>query len=221
MTLLAQYHGKEVEIEISGDKRHKGVLIDSGLDILVIYNGTDFIYIPINHMQNFKLSVKGEQEISHIPDIPITSEQDISYRKTLTNARGVFVEIFVTGNLSLHRYITSILTNYFVFYSPVYQTMFIPFFHLKWLIPYPYNQTPYSIDKKLLPVNPAELPLARTFEEQIKKITGRIVVIDLGSNGNKIGLLKNIENNMIELISAGGAKLYCNIHHIKTVHYVK
>lgn len=31
MTLLAQYHGMEVEIEISGDKKHKGVLIDSGL----------------------------------------------------------------------------------------------------------------------------------------------------------------------------------------------
>lgn len=220
MNLLTQYHGKEVEIEISGDKKHNGVLIDSGLDIMVLFNGTDFIYIPNNHVQNFKLSIKNEQEISEIPDIPIMSVQDISYRKTLTNAKGVFVQIFVTGDFSLHGYITGILTNYFVFYSPVYQTMYIPFFHLKWLIPYPYNQTPYTLDKMQLPVNPAELPLARTFEEQIKKLTGKIIVIDLGSNKNKIGLLKNIESNIIELITAEGTKLYCNIQHIKTVHYV-
>ncbi|MFS0784245.1 DUF2642 domain-containing protein [Bacillus sp. 1P06AnD] len=220
MTLLDQYHGKEIEIEISGDNKHRGVLIDSGLDIMVLFNGTDFIYIPINHLKNFRLSVESEQEISFIPDIPIMNDRDISYRKTLTNAKGVFVEIFVAGRLSLHGYITGILTNYFVFYSPVYQTMYIPFFHLKWLIPYPFNQTPYSIDKKLLPVNPAEMPLARTFEEQIKKIVGKIIVIDSGATRNKIGLLKNVENNMIELITAEGDKLYCNIQHIKTVHYV-
>lgn len=220
MNLLTQYHGKEVEIEISGDKKHKGVLLDSGLDILVLFNGTDFIYIPITHMQNFRLSIKSEQEISEIPEIPIISDQDISYRKTLTNAKGVFVQIFVTGDLSLHGYITSILTNYFVFYSPVYQTMYIPFFHVKWLIPYSNNQTPYTIDKMRLPVNPTEFPLARTFEEQMKKLIGKIVVIDLGSNKNKIGLLKNIESNILELITAEGAKLYCNIQHVKTVHYV-
>ena len=31
--------GKKIEVEISGGSFHKGILLDSGLDIIVIYDG--------------------------------------------------------------------------------------------------------------------------------------------------------------------------------------
>lgn len=217
---LSQFLGLTVDIELTGDKKHTGILMDFGLDILVIYNGMNFLYIPITHVEHLKLHPKESSTyISKPTDNPtIEGEKELSYRNILNNAKGLFVEIYVVGNMSIHGYITNILTNYFVFYSPVYKTMFIPLFHLKWLIPYMNMQTPYSLDNNLLPVHPSNISLARTFEEQLKKLEGKIVVFDLGLKANKMGLLTKIEKNIAELVTAGEEKLYCNVQHIKAVH---
>jgi hypothetical protein len=219
LEFLRKYEGLAINVELSGEKRHTGVLVDYGLDILVIYTGEQFIYIPISHIQHIK---KHYEDFSEIPlpkeESSIEMVQDLSYRKVLTHSKGVFIEIFVGGNVPIHGYITHVLTNYFVFYSPVYKTVFIPFFHLKWLIPYHSDRTPYSLDKSSLPVNPTNITFVRTFEEQLKRLEGKIVVFDLGLNANKIGYLNRIEYNMIELITGDKNSMYCNIQHIKAVH---
>ena len=48
--------GKNIEVEISGGSFHKGILIDSGLDIIVLYDGrtNSFLYIPFVHIQRLK-----------------------------------------------------------------------------------------------------------------------------------------------------------------------
>jgi len=221
MNVLQSFINKTVNIEISGDKKHTGILIDYGQDIVVLYNGTSFIYFPFLHVQNIKASSNLEEEIESPTSTPIESEKEISYRKTLQQARGQFVEIYVSGNLSLHGYVTTILNNYFVFYSPVYKTIYIPLYHLKWLIPYPTEKTPFSINRALLPVSPSIIPLMRTFEEQLTKLEGEIVVFDLGVHSNKIGLLNKVEKNMIELVTADGKSYYWNIHHLMTIHSPK
>lgn len=218
MNLLKQFLGKLVDIEISGDKRFTGILIDIGLDIDVIYDGTNYIYIPAAHIQNISRSNKHKENELIYPDDPHQQENDISFRKVLNNAKGQFIELYISGTQSIHGFITSILTNYFVFYSPIFKTMFIPFFHLKWLIPYQYKKAPYSLDKILLPIHSSEITLARTFEEQIKKLEGNIVVFDLGHQANKIGLLKKVEQNIVELVTAGEQTIYFNIQHLKMVH---
>jgi hypothetical protein len=86
------------------------------------------------------------------------------------------------------------------------------------LIPYQYKKAPYSLDKILLPIHSSEITLARTFEEQIKKLEGSIVVFDLGHQANKIGLLKKVEQNIVELVTAGEQTIYFNIQHLKMVH---
>lgn len=221
MIVLQSLLNKTIIIEISGDKKHTGILIDYGQDILVLYNGNAFLYIPILHIQNIKASTNLDDEIENPLYTPIENEKEISYRKTLQRARGQFVEIYVSGTLSLHGYVTTTLNNYFVFYSPVFKTIYIPMYHLKWLIPYSSEKTPYSMDRALLPVSPTVLPLMRTFEEQLAKLIGEIVIFDLGINPNKIGLLNKIENNMVELITSEGKNIVLNIQHIMTVHSPK
>ncbi|MCR8659769.1 DUF2642 domain-containing protein [Paenibacillus endoradicis] len=221
MIVLQSFLNKTIDIEISGEKKHTGILIDYGQDILVLFNGIKFLYFPILHVQNIKASTNIEGKIESPTHIPIESEKEISYRKTLQHARGQFVEIYVSGTLSLHGYVTTILNDYFVFYSPVFKTIYIPMNHLKWLIPYSPDKTPFSIDRSLLPVSPSVIPLMRTFEEQLSKLSGEIVVFDLGINPNKIGLLNKLENHLVELVTADGNSYFWNIQHMMTVHSPK
>ncbi|RDW15509.1 DUF2642 domain-containing protein [Oceanobacillus chungangensis] len=217
MDILNKYLQQVIEIEISGKRPHIGILLEIGSDVLVIYNGIDYIYISNMHIQKVKQNVDEEitmddGENAHIHD-------QISLRKVLTNAKGMFSEIFVTGQQSIHGYITSILNDYFVFYSPVYKTMYIPFRHLKWLIPYHDHQTPYSLEKEMLPVNPSALSVSRTLDIQIEKLVGQIVVIDLAPTTDKIGQLKKIKGSYLELATARQDTVYVNIHHVQTIHF--
>ena len=223
MTGIKNFLGKEVELEISGKTYFSGILIDLGLDILVLFNGLQYLYIPLMHLHNIKeREIKVNEEVIERPTdkMPLLNEQEsISYRKILTNAKGQFLEIFVTGNRSIHGYITSVLNDYIVFYSPVYKTIFISMQHLKWLIPYSSKLTPYTLSNKELPVVPSNIPLLRSLEEQLKKHEGHLLVFDLGDNPSKIGLVKGISNNIVELVTASGQTVFWKLIHLKTVHF--
>jgi hypothetical protein len=213
--------GKYIKMEISGKKFLSGMLIDIGSDLWVLFNGVDYLYIPTIHIQNWQFLRVDEIEEITFNDEPTpiyNHNEEISLRKTLTSAKGIFTEIFVTSNQSLHGYIISIMNNYFVFYSPIYKTMFISLNHLKWLIPYTNNQRPYGLSNSNLPVNPSNLTFARSFEVQLEKLMGDLIVFNIGENENVIGKIQAIKNNFIELISAKEDRVYLNLQHIKTVH---
>lgn len=212
--------GQKVELEVSGKTIFQGILIDLGPDILVLFNGKNYFYIPLLHVHNIRPNTLIELENSEGSSVsPINDDQNaISYRKTLMNAKGRFVEILVTGDKAISGYVTSVLNDYFVFYSPVYKTMFVTLNHLKWLTPYQSNITPYTLDNKELPVKPVNITLQRSFEDQLKKMEGNLVVIDMGDHPFKIGLLKQVQDNIIELVIANGDIVFLKIPHIKSVH---
>ncbi|MBM7703305.1 DUF2642 domain-containing protein [Metabacillus iocasae] len=217
-TSLKHYIGKEVKVEITGNTIFLGILIDIGLDILVIYDGKQYLYIPMLHVHSVKRYTDEEIKSADSEETIFNESETISYRKMLQHAKGRFVEIYVTGNKSIHGYITSVLNDYFVFYSPVYKTMCISLHHLKWLTPYNHELTPYMLNNEELPVKPSSIPLSRTFEEQLKKVEGNLVVFDLGDNPQKIGVVKSIANNIVQLITADGEMMFCKLMHIKTMH---
>jgi hypothetical protein len=124
----------------------------------------------------------------------------------------------VTGNKSIHGYITNVLNDYIAFYSPIFKTVFILMQHLKWVTPYSSQLTPYTLDNQSLPVVPSTIPLARSFDEQLQKYQDQLVVFDLGDHPDKIGLLKSIKNNMIELVNAKGELIIWKQYHLKTIH---
>jgi hypothetical protein len=212
--------GKKVEVEVTGKTIFQGILIDLGQDILVLFNGKDYFYIPLLHVHNLRVNDLIELETNGTdPVSPINDEQTaISYRKTLLNAKGRFVEIFVTGNKSVHGYVTNVLNDYFSFYSPIYKTMLISLNHLKWLTPYQTDLTPYTLDTTALPVKPSGITLQRSLEDQLKKLEGSLVVFDIGDHPYKIGLLKLIENNIAELVVASGESVFWKVSHLKSIH---
>ncbi|MFZ7943389.1 MULTISPECIES: DUF2642 domain-containing protein [Bacillaceae] len=214
---------KNIEIEISGGNFYSGILVDAGLDIIVLYVGRtgNFYYIPSIHIQRMKeTKIEENSTYYELPtEKPLeTDSQAISFRRMLNNAKGRFVEVYVTGNKSIHGYLTSIMNDYFVFYSSVYKTVFISMNHVKWLIPYPENATPYSLDHQSLPVHSMKIPLARSFDEQCKKLENQLVVIDGGDSSEKIGLLQKAVNRRLSLITAGRETVYRNLEHVKTIY---
>ncbi|WP_155837232.1 DUF2642 domain-containing protein [Aneurinibacillus terranovensis] len=217
---LDTFFGKEVLIELTGEGRHIGILIDAGSDILVLYDGTQYVYLPFLHVKHLKLNIniKNAKIPTPTDSEPFDNRDEITYRKILTNAKGLFVKLNVTGNQLIHGYVTNVLTNYFVFYSPAYKTMYIPLLHLKWLIPYNSNTSLYALENDFFPVNPSTIPLSRTFEEQLKKLEGKLIFLDLGTHSHKIGQLNKVDKGVIEFITADETRLFYNIDHIKTVH---
>lgn len=212
---------KYIKLEISGKKFLSGMLCDVGSDLWVIFNGTDYLYIPTVHIQNWQFLKQDEIDEITFSDEPApiyNHNEEISLRKTLTSAKGIFTEIYVTSNQALHGYIISIMNNYFVFYSPIYKTMFISLNHLKWLIPYANNQRPYGLGNASLPVSPSNITFARSFEVQLEKLMGELIVFNIGENENVIGKIQGIKNNFVELITAKEDPVYIHLQHIKTVH---
>jgi hypothetical protein len=219
MNSLHSLIGQQVELLISGKKLPiNGKLIDQGGDLLVVRTVEKFLYIPLLHLQQLTLSKDLEEEPMTESEPPFETQSDISYRKTLMNAKGIFSEIYITGNQSLHGYVTSIMNDFFVFYSPVFHSVYIPLQHLKYMVPYSPNVTPYSLTQEKFPLTPAAITLARTFDQQVKKLEGQFVVFDLGEHPNKIGQLKSLQNHLIELVAAEGDTVFLHLEHVKTVH---
>ncbi|WP_052343798.1 hypothetical protein [Bacillus massiliigorillae] len=213
--------GETVQVEVSGKKIINGTVRDIGSDIIVLFDGIDYIYMPIVHMKNVQVGDKNENNINMSTDEPgINVDKELSFRKVLTTAKGMFVEIYIASNQSIHGYVTSIMNNYFVFYSPIFKTMYVTLNHVKWLIPYPINQRPYGLDNQNLPVQPTSLSLARTFEMQVERLTNEVVVFDMGETKNMIGKINKVADNIVELQIARDYPVYLNLHHIKSVRKV-
>ncbi len=214
-----------IKIEISSGKFLNGAIIDSSSEIIVIYNGKKFVYVPIEHIQTFEIDFDNEDNIQQPTETPSIDSKmnnnDMTIVKILSQAKGMDVEIFVTGNQSLHGTITAIMNDYFVFQSPVYQTIFISNKHLKWLIPYSEHQLPYGLTKEELLIQTSkDQPYASTFNSQIEQLKNKLVVINLGEKYTQIGKIKNMNSKMVELVLADSRSVYVNTSHIKTIYSV-
>ncbi|CAM2915956.1 DUF2642 domain-containing protein [Paenibacillus sediminis] len=219
MNFLSSIMGKNIELELSGQIERLGVLIDCGPDVVVIFDGTNYLYIPFRHIRNIRPSMKSLQQMVQMPEERAnrSTENELSYQEVLRESKEMLLQIFLSGSQSIYGYVTEVFDNYFVYFSTVHRTLLIPIFHLKWLIPYPHIAMPYSLKKETLPVNTTHMKLGNTFEEQLKNMEGEIVVFDGGSHPDKVGLLKSVQNHIAEVITADQKPFYWNIEHIKMV----
>ncbi|HDX9578475.1 TPA: DUF2642 domain-containing protein [Bacillus pseudomycoides] len=222
---LQKYISQPVQALLSGKLSFEGIIIDKGSDIIVLYDGEKYMYISslhIQHLTPIKASALLENFTipeSLLPQNISSTESTISLRKTLQMAKGQFIELALSQKHYLHGHVTHIMNDYFVFLSPVYQTLYVPFHHVKYLIPYKGAETPYGLEKEKLSPTASKLTLARTFSEQMKKLKQHIVLLDLGIKNYKVGKLTDVTDSQIELITARNQHFHFNLHHIKTVHF--
>ncbi|ENQ3078346.1 DUF2642 domain-containing protein [Bacillus multifaciens] len=226
MLHLQKYINQPIQVTISGELLpFEGIMIDKGSDIIVLYDGEKYMYISSLHIQH--LTPLTESLLfenltipeSLLPQDMLSTESTISLRKTLQVAKGQFIELALSHEHFLYGYVTHIMNDYFVFLSPVYQTLYIPFHHVKYLIPYQEAETPYGLERERLSPAVSKLTLARTFSEQLKKLKQHIVLLDLGIQAYKVGKLTEVTDSQIELITARNQHFHFNLYHIKTVHF--
>lgn len=219
MNWLNSFLGKIVDLEIAG-RLISGILIDYGTDILVVYNGKNFLYIPFAHIKHINLRKSNDLQIQPPSETPMDNQVDsISFKKILHNAKDWFIEMYVTGNQPIHGYLKNILGDYLVMHSPIFKTVFITHYHIKWLIPHDRNSIPYSLDQDSLPAIPSNTTLADTFRVQLQKHLGNVVIFDLGEKPTKAGKLQKVDDNVVELVLADGEEYWWNLRHLKTVHF--
>ena len=108
--------------------------------------------------------------------------------------------------------------NYFVFYSPIYKTMYIALNHLKWLIPY--SKNPYGLDDHNFLVQSNNELLANAFETQVENLKNKLVMFNMGEKPNHIGKINNVNDQIVEIQTARSYPTYLNLCHIKTLHEV-
>lgn len=217
MNSLNSYTGKIIEVELTSKKNITGKLIEVGLDIIVLFNGTYFAYLPIQHIHRVRKGESTDTDFTSNELSPILKDDDqLSLRKIVNNASGIFVEILLSGNHLVYGYIQHVQDDYVVLDSPAFKTMILPIAHLNCLIPY-LNQTPYQMRAGKQPVI-SKGSFALTFKEQLKVYNGRIVIFDLGKDPQKVGLLTKVEDRMVELVTGNGQILYLNIAHLKSLH---
>ncbi|MDF2679192.1 MAG: hypothetical protein K0R47_382 [Brevibacillus sp.] len=219
MNYLESMVGKTVELYISGSIKRTGILIDYGIDVAVIYDGSNYLYVPVGHIRNVRLSTATISGFLESEQERVQTESDLSYHKILLASQGMLCQIFLSQTVSIFGYVTHVYQDYFVFSSPVHHTLFIPYFHLKWLIPYPDISTAHAVSHSFHNTPHSPIKFARTFEEQLKRMIGNIVAFDLGSNPDMVGFLQNVRYHTAELVTANQKKLYWNLHHIKTAHF--
>ncbi|WP_372631542.1 DUF2642 domain-containing protein [Cohnella sp.] len=213
------YLNQPVSLIVSGVRFPvSGRLIDLGPDILVVHNGTQYLYVPIVHIQHMTRSASQESLFREPAEPPLDPAMDLSYRKVLLNTKGMFSELYIAGRQTVHGYVTSIMNDFFVFYSPLFRSLYVSMRHLKILVPYDPQATPYALEQEKFPVHPATASLARTFEQQLKKFEHEFVILDLGEHPEKIGLLKSVKDNLLELVTADGSSTFIHLDHVKTIH---
>ncbi|MET3698805.1 hypothetical protein SAMN05877753_11040 [Bacillus oleivorans] len=222
MNDFSQFIGENMYFKMNGENRFVGRLIDAGNDVLVIYNGVDFVYISLYHIQYYRLLEEDEESDIKKPEVEPSIQDDlssISLRKILTAAKGIFTEIYVTGKHPVHGFVTNVMTDYFVFYSPLYKTIYVSLKHLKWIIPYNPTESPYGLSRQEFPVSEINQTLARTLEEQLKKSAGKMVIFNFGDQGDRVGKLMKIDNSQIEIKKARRGNAYLNMNHVQTIHF--
>ncbi|WP_397536854.1 DUF2642 domain-containing protein [Rummeliibacillus pycnus] len=219
--LLQNFDKEIVELEISGGKFLKGSIIDISSEIVVLFNGTDYLYIPIDHIQNLLVNTNNGDEIdvpSEPPTITNKEKEDLTLTQVLTQAQGMYTEIYVTGKIPLHGYISNIMNDYIVFQSPIYKTMYIALKHLKWLIPYSFNQKPYGLADHTFDIQPYNEPLSRDLAIQVEKMKNELIIINIGEKSDYIGKVNNIVGKIVEIKTARTNSAFLNLDHFKTIH---
>ncbi|MCG7346014.1 DUF2642 domain-containing protein [Sporosarcina sp. ACRSL] len=213
-----------VRIEITGKKMVNGTLIDVGSDMIVLFNGMDFVYIPLDHIRNFVRDIDNENNVQAPTELPSIvaeeSQEDLSFEYVLTQAKGRLIEIFVSGNQSLHGTITAILKDYLVFQSPIYKTLYIPLAHIKWLIPLAQDHKLYGSEIDFSSTESPNETFASSFEKQVEKLVNKLVVMNISERESFIGKIINVEEHITEFQAARTSPFYLNLRHIKTLHEV-
>ncbi|MER2029685.1 MAG: hypothetical protein ABS903_11020 [Solibacillus sp.] len=212
-----------VTVSLIGDQLFKGIIFDSGSDIIVLFNGENFIYIPVSHIE-YIVAETPDTEFAVPSDSPIIpldiNKKNLTFESILKEAKGINQEICIINKKYLFGTVLEVMDDYLVFFSPVYKRTYIPINHIKWLIPYTPNERPYGLSEAEFSWKQADEGFEANFEKQLAVLLNKLIVLNMGEKTHHIGKVKSINGKMLELKTAKEKRTYVNIEHIQTIHCI-
>ena len=212
-----------VTVSLIGDQLFKGIIFDSGSDIIVLFNGENFIYIPVSHIE-YIVAETPDTEFAVPSDSPIipldNNKKNLTFESILKEAKGINQEICIINKKYLFGTVLEVMDDYLVFFSPVYKRTYIPINHIKWLIPYTPNERPYGLSEAEFSWKQADEGFEANFEKQLAVLLNKLIVLNMGEKTHHIGKVKSINGKMLELKTAKEKRTYVNIEHIQTIHCI-
>ena len=220
--LWQEYQKEYVTVSLVGDNHFKGIIFDSGADIIVLFNGENFFYIPISHIEYIAADTPDTEfkQPSTFPNTPLNKKEELTLDSILNEAKGVYQELCVINKKILHGTILEVLEDYIAFYSPIYKKIYVAKKHLKWLSPYLQNERPYDLSEVEFNWKQVEKEFKVNFIQQLMALSNKLVILNLGEKISHIGKVENISDKMLELKTVKGKNMFVNIEHIQTFHEV-
>jgi len=212
-----------VTVSLLGDQLFKGIIFDSGSDIIVLFNGENFIYIPVSHIEYIVADTPDTEFAgpTNSPVIPLDdNKKNLSFESILKEATGIYQELCVINNKYVYGKAIEVMEDYLVFYSPVHKKIYIAKKHIKWLIPYTPDELPYGLSEREFNWKQTEEGFKANFEQQLEVLLNKLIVLNMGEKTHHIGKVKSINGKMLELKTAKEKRTFVNIEHIQTIQCV-
>lgn len=205
-----------VDVELAGNLL-RGKLIDVGTDFLVLYTDAEYLYVVYSHVQEIRASSNPE-EVQSSPPLPLPAKSEqMSTKEIFVNASGKLIKVLLLGGTTLYGYITHVFEDYLAFQSLLYGEILIAIHHIKGIM-LPTSETSPLPDKIKIPKLKTDVQEIGTLSDRLKKLTGKIVVFNLGASSSKMGKLLHVDQYAVQFIDLTGVKAYLNLQHVKTVH---
>ncbi|SOC05478.1 hypothetical protein SAMN05880501_10467 [Ureibacillus xyleni] len=222
-SVFNQLKKETVKVDLAGKTYFRGSLIESNGEIIVLYDGKDFIYIPMSHVDNISVSQNEAENILTPLTLPsiLNGKQEnvLTLDEMLNLSKGMYTEIYVANRQPIHGLIYNVMSDYFIFHSPIYKTIYISKQHLKWLIPFHEQKRPFELTDDELKVS-SNNQFESSFKRQVERMKNKIVMFNLGEHSHHIGKLMNVYDQIVELRTARGNTILLNMTHIKSIHEV-
>jgi hypothetical protein len=216
MKLFNPYVGKPVEIEVTGDRRMVGLLIEVGPDHMVVYKEAKYIYLPFRHVHHLRgAPVTDDQAVLAAPEQPVETNGSHTFAHLLRLSMAGLVELYLGDNLPLFGKIIDTKDDYILLDTVRHRHTYIPIFHIKWFSPCPAFPFPDD-ESREAPVLPSP---ALKWHDLLNFLAGRVVVLNLGAREEQIGLLQTFDSGVAEMVSPDSTTRCWNTDHIKSVHF--
>ncbi|WP_042163962.1 hypothetical protein [Paenibacillus gorillae] len=215
MSLFKKFIGCEVMVELIGCGSHSGMLVDAGVDAVVLKQEHRYKYIAAAHIQSLESAGSSDTE-KKLPDYSGGyAASRLSLIELLRQARSLPSLIKLDRHQFLYGTVTAVYEDYFEYEAVGNGKLIVPTCHLKWI-------SLLADDQHWFPAaNPESQPTADqeqsppTYSGRLLASQGFPVILDRGLAPHKYGILLQSEFPFLELKSADGKTIHYNAEHIK------
>ena len=214
-----------VRFEITGKKMVSGTLIDVGSDMIVLFNGMDFMYIPLDHIRNFETDRDNENNVQAPTELPsivaVDNQDELSFEKVLgTSERETSRDFCVRPSIFAWNDHSHYEQLHCLPIPHLQNDVHIPKIISNGSFPSPRAINYMGRNTTSFSPQATNETFASSFDKQVEKYINKFVVLNINERESFIGIINNVEDQIVSFNQQKHPPVYLNMRHIKTFHQV-